>query len=232
MSTPRAASSRVSEVVERLATVRDRIAGAGGDVERVTVIGVTKGFGAETAGIAVAAGLQVLGENYAQELLAKSAAVDLPVSWHFLGGIQRNKIAALSPVVAAWHGVDRSTVVDSLARVAPGARVFIQVNLAGAANRPGCAWSDVSALTDRAREAGLAVLGLMGVAPRPEETGGPEAARPLFARLARARDACGLDGLSMGMSDDFEAAVAEGATVLRLGRVLFGPRAGGPGMRR
>jgi pyridoxal phosphate enzyme (YggS family) len=207
-------------VAARLENVRARVAAAGGDPEGIRIVAVTKGWGAETAQAAVAAGLADLGENYAQELLSKASAVPPPVRWHFLGPVQRNKVRRLAPVVSAWHAVDRPVAADAVAGASPGVEVLVQVNVSGGEGRPGCAPGDVESLVDHCRRRPVALTGLMAVAP----AGDREQARACFRWLARRARQLGLRELSMGMSDDFEVAVEEGATTLRLGRVLFGPR--------
>ncbi|MDA8061440.1 MAG: YggS family pyridoxal phosphate enzyme [Actinomycetota bacterium] len=211
-----------AEVADALELVRARIS-AVGDAGRVRVVAVTKGFGPDAPAAAAAAGLSDLGENYAQELLSKSVSAPEPTRWHFLGAPQRNKIAALAPVVHLWQAVDRLAVVERLAAAAPGARLLVQVNFTGGAGRAGCAPAEAPALVDAARSGGLDVLGLMTVAP----AGEPEVARRVFDDLAGLGRSLGVAELSMGMSDDYEAAVAAGSTMVRLGRALFGARPGG-----
>jgi hypothetical protein len=210
-----------SEVVaSRLADVRHRVEGAGRDPASVRIVAVTKGWGADTVGAALAAGLPDVGENYAQELVAKAAATDGPVRWHFLGPVQRNKVRQLAPLVAAWHAVDRPVAADAVAAASPGVEVLVQVNVTGDSGRPGCRPEEVEALVAHCRTRPVALTGLMTVGP----AGDLGRARDCFRWLARRARQLGLRELSMGMSDDFEVAVAEGATTLRLGRVLFGPR--------
>lgn len=200
--------------------VRDRIAAAGGDPERVLIVAVTKGFGVDAVEAALAGGATHLGENYAQELVTKAAAVpDGPV-WHFIGQLQTNKVRSLAPHVALWETVDRPSLVAELAKRAPGARVLVQVNISGEAAKGGCAPDATADLVAEARERGLDVAGLMGVA----EAGDLVRAQGQFARLAGLRADLGLAELSMGMTADLEAAVAEGATIVRVGRALFGAR--------
>lgn len=206
-------------LVDRLDALRARIE-AVGDPAAITVVAVTKGFDATVAAAATAAGLGDLGENYAQELLAKAAMVG-PVRWHFLGRIQRNKVAALAPHVALWQSVDRVSAAAEVARRAPGAAVLVQVNLAGDPSRPGCGFDALPALVEDALALGLDVRGVMGVAPPGPVEG---LARPAFRRLRAAADALGLRECSMGMSGDLEVAVAEGSTMVRVGQALFGSR--------
>jgi pyridoxal phosphate enzyme (YggS family) len=214
-------------VAERVAAVRARIAAAGGE-GRVTLVAVTKGFGPEVVAAAVAAGVDDVGESYAQELLAKAAAVDAP-RWHFVGRLQANKVRALAGIVDLWQSVDRARVVDELARRVPGAKVLVQVDVTGEPAKGGCPPAEVPALVERAAGAGLEPRGLMAVGP----LGPPEGARPGFRALVALADRLGLAERSIGMSGDLEVAVQEGATVVRVGTALFGPRpprAGAPNM--
>jgi len=212
----------------RLAEVRERIRARGADPDEIRIVAVTKGFGSDAVGAAVAAGAPDVGENYGQELLAKAGAAPPGARWHFLGKVQRNKVRRLAPVVSVWHGVDRPAAADAIASASPGATVFVEVNVAGAAGRPGCSPGELDGLVEHCRGLPLDTAGLMTVAP----AGDAEAARQCFRWLAGEARRLGLRELSMGMSDDFEVAVDEGATTLRLGRVLFGPRPGRVAVQR
>ncbi|MBI2168953.1 MAG: YggS family pyridoxal phosphate-dependent enzyme [Actinobacteria bacterium] len=181
------------------------------------LVAVTKGFPVSTVTEAVNAGLTLIGENRAQELLAKATEVQ-PREWHFVGRIQRNKVRSLAPLVAVWHSVDRIEVAEAIADEAQGARVHVQVNVAGEAQKGGCRPTEAAGLVARCHALGLRVVGLMTVPPI---EGDPQ---PHFAALARLAADAGIAGLSMGMSGDFEVAVEEGSTVVRLGSILFGPR--------
>jgi PLP dependent protein len=211
-------------VAEHLQSVRDRITAAGGAPD-VRVLAVTKGFGPSSVLDALAVGLDAVGENYAQELVAKSAQVAeqlgdaRPPAWHFLGAVQRNKVRALAPLVDCWQGVARRSEGEAIARHAPGADVLVQVGVDGAPGRNGCPSTEVPGLVDDLCDLGLRVRGLMVVAPVD-----PVAARSTFADVRRLADRLGLAERSMGMSDDLEAAVAEGSTMVRIGRGLFGDR--------
>ncbi len=213
------------EVVAGLERVRDRIAAAGGDPSGVRVVAVTKGFGPEAVVAARDAGVLDAGENYAQELLAKDEVLrrsgpgDPGVRWHFLGAIQRNKVAGLAPVVSCWQSVARAVEGEAIARRRPGAAVLVEVDTTGVPGRNGCAPGAVAALVADLRAGGLDVEGLMTVAPV-----GPDAARVAFRAVRALADDLGLVERSMGMSDDLELAVAEGATMVRVGRALFGDR--------
>jgi pyridoxal phosphate enzyme (YggS family) len=212
-------------IPERVAAVRDLIARAaaraGRDPAEVTLVAATKTVAVERIRAVVAAGVTDVGENRAQELVAKAPAVD-GATWHFVGALQRNKVRALAPWVRCYETVDREPLGVEIARHAPGARVFVEVNLAGEPQKAGCMPDDAGALADRLRDLGLDVRGLMTVPPAGED------ARPWFASLRELAGRCGLPELSMGMSADFEAAVEEGATTVRVGRALFGERGGAP----
>ena len=212
-------------VAARAQAVRDRIARAGGDPDRVRLVAVTKGFGPEVARTAITAGFADLGENYAQELVAKveDLADDEPpvsVRWHFLGRLQTNKVRHLAPHVSLWQSVDRPELIREIAKRAPEASVLIQINLSGEAQKGGCDEADVPTLVGLARDSGLDVAGFMGVAP----AGPPEQAEPGFTRLVALADAYELPVRSIGMSGDLEVAVACGSTMVRIGRDLFGER--------
>lgn len=221
MSGPDAARDLGGQVARRVAAVRDRIEVAGGDPERVRVVAVTKGFGPEHVEAALAAGLLDVGENYAAELLAKRAAVPDPrLRWHFLGAVQRNKVARLAPVVSWWHSVTRVEEGTAVARRRPEATVLVEVDVTGLPGRRGCPPGDVAGLVGALGDHGVAVTGLMAVgAP-----GGGERTRDGFTLLRRLADELELPERSMGMSDDLELAVAEGSTLVRVGRALFGER--------
>ena len=210
-------------IAARVAEVRDRIdaaaRAAGRDPQDVRLVAATKTQPVEAVRAVVAAGVVDVGENRAQELVAKAPALaDTDAAWHFIGRLQRNKVNQLAPWVRWWQSVDRAELVDALAVRVAGARILVEVNVAGEAQKGGCAPADASVLVDRARAGGLEPVGLMTVAPA---AGDP---RPTFAALRALAARLGLAELSMGMTGDYEAAIAEGATVVRLGTALFGPR--------
>lgn len=220
-------------VARNLAAVKDRIAAAGGDVERVRIVAVTKGFGVEAVEAAAAAGLADVGENYGQELLAKwnawrSRPDRAMLRWHLIGPIQRNKVRALAPAVSLWQAVDRAVAGVAVARHAPGAAALVEVNVAGDPAKAGCSPAEAPALVEHLREVGLDVRGLMTVAPAAP----PAEVRPLFATLAALARRLELSELSMGMTADLDVAVEEGATIVRVGTALFGPRPSARGLRR
>jgi uncharacterized pyridoxal phosphate-containing UPF0001 family protein len=224
-------SERHKELLARWEALRARIAKVGGDPAAVAVIAVTKGFEAEVGRTAVACGLVDLGENYGQELLAKAEAAERwPVAprWHFIGSIQRNKVRALASRVHLWHTVARAVEGEEIARWAPGGRVLVQVDLVGRAGRNGCRPDEAGSLVAGLTAVGLEVRGLMTVGPQ----GPPESARPVFRRLAAMARDLGVPELSMGMTADLEVAVEEGATMIRVGEGLFGPRSVQPTLRQ
>jgi pyridoxal phosphate enzyme (YggS family) len=209
-------------VAEHVAAVRERIARAGG--RDVALVAVTKTFGSDAVDAAVAAGCDGIGENYAQELLAKWPLVrSVPTPpLHFIGRLQSNKVRQLAPIVTVWETVDRASLVDEIARRAPGAAVLVQVNVTGEPDKGGCPPEQLDALVQRAVDAGLALRGLMCVGPTDED---PIRTRAAFARTRALCDALALPVCSMGMTDDLEIAVAEGSTQVRVGTALFGHRA-------
>jgi hypothetical protein len=210
-----------AEIADRYGTLRQRLDALGGP--DVAVMAVTKGFEPIVAQRAIDAGCTMLGENYAQELEAKAATIGkLPpgVGWHFIGRLQRNKVRRIADVVSRWDSVDRFSAAAEIAKRAPGAAVLIQVNVSGEPGKGGCEPEETAALVAGAVGGGLRVEGLMTVG----RTGDPEEARPGFRLLRRLCDELELAECSMGMTGDFEVAVAEGATVVRVGTGLFGAR--------
>lgn len=200
-----------------VAAVRRRIAAAG-DPEKVRLIAVSKGVDAEAIDAVVRAGVPDVGESYAQELVAKAAAVTAPeVRWHFIGRLQTNKVRLVAGLVDLWHTIDRAVVGDEVAKRAPGAKVLLQVNVSGEAQQGGCHRTEVPMLVSRLRQSGLDVRGLMAIGA----VGDP---RPGFRLLRALADDLGLEERSMGMSGDLEVAVEEGSTMVRVGRALFGER--------
>lgn len=212
-------------VSERLAALRRRLAAAGGDPARIKVLAVTKTFGPAAVIAAGLAGLEEVGENYAAELLEKKAAVEQAggrACWHYLGAIQRNKVSRLAPAVSVWQGLSRVVEAEAIAARSPVIpAAFVEVNLSERSDRPGVRPEEAAGVVAGARAAGVDVRGLMAVAPLPGE--GP-AAEEAFATAAMLGAELGLEELSIGMSDDLEAAVRAGSTMVRVGRALFGPR--------
>lgn len=207
----------------RLEELTNRITDAGGDPDVVQLVAVTKGFGADVARAAVDLGLADLGENYAQELVAKAAdltAEGRTVRWHAIGRLQRNKVRSLADTVELWQSVDRVSLGAEIARRAPGAAVLVQVNVSDEDQKGGCAPEATGTLVQQLVDEGLDVRGLMTVG----RTGPADEARRGFEVLTRLADGLDLPVRSMGMSADLEAAVRAGATMVRPGTALFGPR--------
>jgi len=224
-------ATRTAEVQRRIAAACAR---AGRDPSEVTLVAVSKTHPVETVADAAGAGLRVFGENRAQEFVPKAAAargLGLDIEWHFIGHLQRNKVRDVLPYVDVLHSLDSTRLVDEIVRRAPEARpghrrlaCYLEVNVAGEAQKEGIAPSDLRGLLEAARATDvLDVRGLMTVAPRVDD---PEEVRPVFVRLRELAREHGLEGLSMGMTDDFEVAIEEGATVVRVGRAVFGDRLG------
>jgi PLP dependent protein len=207
-------------VAERLLVVRERIATAGG--HDVCIVAVTKTFGLDAVMAAVAAGCDAIGENYAQELVAKLVdQAGLPPV-HFIGQLQSNKVRLIAPFVDVYETVDRRSLAAEIARRAPAASVLVQVRPRDAdPAKGGCLADQVPALVEQCRELGLQPQGLMTVGPT---EGGPTAARPGFREVRSMVDRLGLAVCSMGMTDDLEVAVGEGSTQVRVGSALFGAR--------
>jgi PLP dependent protein len=220
---------------ERLAHVRAEIArrqAAAGWSHPVTIVAVTKGFGLDAVEAALAAGLTDLGENRVQEAVAK---IDTPVgrraTWHLIGHLQRNKAKHVPGRFALVHAVDSAELAEELDRRAAAhggaVRALLQVNVAGEAQKSGCAPAEAPGLARRvAALPHLALEGLMTIAPLTDDAA---VQRRTFRGLRELRDALKEDGLwlptlSMGMSGDYGVAVEEGATVIRVGTALFGPR--------
>ena len=205
---------------------------AGRDPTTVTLVAVTKAKTAESVRLAATAGVTDFGENYLQEALAKmDRLADLPLQWHFIGGIQSNKTRPIAERFDWVHGVDRLNVARRLSEQrpfhAPPLNVCLQVALDPEPTKGGVAPEALASLA--AEVAGLPRLRLRGLMCVPPPQLEPEAQRPVFARLRVALqelNALGLklDTLSMGMSADFECAIAEGATLVRIGTALFGSR--------
>ena len=218
------------QIAENVVRVRARIAAAcdraGRDPADVTLIAVTKTHLAEAVAAAYAAGIRDFGENRVQEAAEKipaARALGVEATWHLIGNLQRNKVAAALPLFDVIHSVDSLRLAEALnERSTAGARVLLEVNVSGEASKHGVSPEDAPDLAERiGHMRHIALLGLMTVAPIAAE---PEDARPIFRRLRDLRDALGLRELSMGMTGDFEVAIEEGATFVRVGRAIFGAR--------
>jgi PLP dependent protein len=223
----------MSTIAANLQAIRRRISEAlQGDSRAVALVAVSKLRSPEAIREAIAAGCRDFGESYVQEALPKIAALaGAPATWHFIGRLQTNKAREVAGSFDWVHGVDRVRLAEALAKSRPAGRglldVCVQVNISGEATKGGVAPEGALALArEVAAMPSLRLRGLMGMADPTSDVSGQ---RAQFARLRRAFEelrAAGvaLDTLSMGMSDDFEAAVAEGATMVRIGTALFGER--------
>lgn len=223
----------VVTLAQRLQAVRDRIAAAcaraGRSPEEVTLVAVCKGFPPAAVREAVAAGGRHLGENRIQEAESKRAELsDLPpgVTWHMVGHLQTNKVKTAVHLFDIIHSVDSLHLAETISRRAQRpVPIFLEVNVSGDPGKYGinsehlpAAYQSIAPLPN------IEVLGLMTVAPLAAD---PEETRPVFRRLRRLGESLALPALSMGMTDDFEVAIEEGATHVRIGRAIFGERATG-----
>lgn len=230
LESPRVMDGGAVDVAGNLGRVRERIwraaERAGRAPEEVLLVGVSKSVDVERIRSALAAGLGALGENRVQEAKEKIGAIGRPVPWHLVGHLQTNKSREAVLLFDLIHSLDRLEVARELHRraVAAGrvAEALVQVNLAGERTKGGFAPGELKpALETLAGLSGLSVRGLMTIPPPVEEA---ELARGWFRQLRELRDEAGLEHLSMGMSGDFEVAVEEGATIVRVGTAIFGPR--------
>lgn len=219
---------RLAEVIERIAAAATR---CGRDPAQVRLIAVSKGFPVDAVVEAYSAGATDLGENRAQELREKALAVTVPVQWHFIGHLQTNKARHVVGTARLIHSVDRFGLAEELARRARsqrvGQEVLVEVNISGEASKHGVEPARALSLAEEIDALdGLEVRGLMTMAPLADN---PEASRPVFRELRdlgeRLRQVLpDANQLSMGMSRDFEVAIEEGATLVRVGEAIFGPR--------
>ena len=217
-------------VAEQLTRVRERMAEAcrraGRSPDEVTLVGVSKGVPAQRVAEAYAAGLQDMGENRVQEAADKIealAAQGVRPRWHLVGHLQTNKAKTVTGLFAILHSVDSVRLAQALSRRArEPLPILLEVNVAQEASKFGFTPQEVaSALRSIVDLPNLDVRGLMTVAPQTDQ---PESVRPVFQRLRKLRDELGLRELSMGMTNDFEVAIEEGATMVRVGRAIFGER--------
>jgi pyridoxal phosphate enzyme (YggS family) len=232
---------------ERLQLVRERIAAAalraGRDAGGIRMIAVSKGQPAEAIQAAFTAGLREFGENYLEEAEPKIRLLDPSITWHMIGHLQSRKARAAAQRFPWIHSIDSLALARRLSRFAADAgktiAILLECNVTGEASKSGFPAEESGSWDGLIREweqilplPGLAVAGLMTMAPYSEN---PETSRPVFHRLRELRERVRRDlpqvawpELSMGMSDDFEQAVEEGATMLRIGRAVFGPRRAKP----
>jgi len=223
----------MSTIADNLSTLAERIRSAaqaaGRAPEQVRLLAVSKTKPAAAIREVYAAGVRDVGENYLQEALAKQLELtDLPLTWHFIGPIQSNKTRAIAEHFDWVHSVDRLKIAQRLSEQRPAGlpalNVCVQVNVSGEASKSGCNPDELPALAQAI--AALPHLKLRGLMAIPEPTDDPAAQAAAFARVRQLQDSLnlGLDTLSMGMSHDLEAAIAQGATWVRIGTALFGAR--------
>jgi pyridoxal phosphate enzyme (YggS family) len=204
---------------ENVARVREEIAAAAGRAGRepgdVELLAAVKYLDVADVGVLAEAGVTVMGENRAQQLEAKAAAWP-DVRWHFIGQLQSRKVKVILPLVELIHSVASNSALGQLERHGtPETEVLVEVNVAGEDAKAGIAPEELPGFLERCP---VRVVGLMGMPPFAED---PEASRPHFAALRRLAGEHGLRHLSMGTSQDFAVAVEEGATIVRVGSVLF-----------
>lgn len=214
----RANLGRVQEAVARAC------ARAGRSPDHVLLIAVSKTMDVERVRLAIAAGVAALGENRVQEAKEKIEALGRPVPWHLIGSLQTNKARDAARLFDWIHSVDRLDLAQELSRRADRAlNILLQVNLGDEPQKGGVAPAELKRLHEMvAALPNLKVRGLMAIPPATEQ---PEQARPFFRQLRELREQLGLEHCSMGMSADFEVAIEEGATMVRVGTAIFGPRA-------
>ncbi|HET7621479.1 MAG TPA: YggS family pyridoxal phosphate-dependent enzyme [Gemmatimonadaceae bacterium] len=218
--------SRVAEVRRNIAAAVER----GGHAQQVTIVAVTKTHGPEAVRAAWDAGLADVGENRIQEATSKMHEIELPVRWHLIGHLQRNKVKSLEGF-SLVHSIDSARLADAVSDfgVSRGnpVDVLVQVNVVGEESKGGYSLAELPAEAERFRErAGVRVLGVMTMAPLDADE---RTLRRVFTGARSARQLLREAGfptteLSMGMSNDYEVAVEEGATLVRLGTILFGAR--------
>jgi len=222
-------SSVIVSIRENVVSVEERIAQAcaraGRSRAEVTLVAVSKTFPASFIDEAIAAGITEVGENRVQEAREKKPLVRGIARWHLIGHLQTNKAKDAVKLFDVIQAVDSLDLAEKLARAAEnhGKRqdVMLQVNIGDEPQKNGIARADVDAVVRQASAlASLRVMGLMALPP----IGTADASRPYFRELRSMRDALGLEQLSMGMSEDFEAAIEEGSTIVRVGRAIFGSR--------
>lgn len=219
----------MTDVAANVALVRERVRRAaeraGRDPASIVLVAAAKKKPAFMVEAAIAAGITDIGENYVQEAAVKRSAVTLPARWHMIGHLQRNKAKRAVEIFDLIQSVDSLELARVLGRCGADrkcpVRVLIEVNLGGESTKSGTAPEEVPLLVARLHEVPyLAVEGLMTIPP----PGPPESSRPFFRRLRELRDELGLKELSMGMTADFEVAIEEGATMVRVGTAIFGER--------
>ena len=205
---------RPERIRDNLERVRERIAAAGRDPAEVEILAAIKYVSADELPALAEGGIELVGENRAQELLAKRERHAGEFTWDFIGALQSRKVKDIAPAVRLIHSVASESVLRQLEKH-PAREVLIEVNVGGEEDKAGIAPPELGEFIDRCP---VPVTGLMTMPPAVQK---PEDSRPHFARLAELAAEHGLERLSMGTTQDFEAAVAEGATIIRVGTVLY-----------
>ena len=226
---PERMKTNLDKVRSRIRRAAER---SGRREDDVAIVGATKQVSAEMIRAAAAAGLTRFGENYLQEAKKKQELIDAPVEWHFIGHLQRKKVREAIERFTLIHSLDRPELAEEINRRAgeqgKTVRLLVEVNLAGEESKSGSGVAETEKLVGLT--ASLPHISLEGLMTMPPYDPDPERARPYFRRLRELRDALSsslnllLPELSMGMSTDFETAVEEGATLVRIGTALFGTR--------
>ena len=218
------ANVNLSEILQRAANAAVR---SGRRPEDVVVVAIGKTFPAETLMAVYEAGHRDFGENRAQELTVKADLMPGDIRWHFVGPLQRNKVRLVRPAASLLHSMDRPALGQAwLKGSGTPPPVLIEINIGEEPQKAGVAPDQASAFIGELADLGLDIRGLMAIPPRVEKS---VDARPYFRRMVELREALQADfpqiqDLSMGMTDDFEVAIEEGATLVRVGRAIFGPR--------
>ncbi|NPV91453.1 MAG: YggS family pyridoxal phosphate-dependent enzyme [Firmicutes bacterium] len=222
--------SRIGLVQEKIYEAAVR---AGRDPGEIELIAVTKSVDARMIELAGQAGIKTVGENRAQDLLAKRPLVAAPLRWHFIGTLQRNKVRSLIGRVELIHSLDRISLAEEISAQSTAAgvstAVLVQVNLSGETTKQGLAREQVLPFLEKVSALpGLCIKGLMTIAPLGPPAGAREvfqAARQLAEQVKREKlPGVEMAHLSMGMTNDYETAVEEGSTMVRIGTAIFGPR--------
>lgn len=225
-------------IADNLQGIRDRIGKAavkaGRNPSSVKLVAVSKMQDAAAVDVAAQAGQQLFGENYVQELVAKASQVRQPVSWHFIGALQSNKVRQIAGLVELIHSVDRLSLAQEIdrqwAKEGNPCNILVQVNIAREATKSGSTTADLLSLVRHIAQ--LPHVRIMGLMTMPPFFDDPAAARPFFRELKMLAEKIAAENipnvamqeLSMGMSGDFEVAIEEGATLVRVGSAIFGDR--------
>jgi PLP dependent protein len=212
---------RAETVARNLERVREKIAAAGRDPCEVEILAATKYVAAEELPVLAQAGVRLVGENRAQDLIAKATAHPGMFTWDFIGHLQSRKVAQVLPYVRYIQSVASDSALEQLTRHGgPDTQILVEVNVAGEPGKSGLAPEDLPSFVERCP---VSVVGLMTMPPLASR---PEESRPYFAALRQLAESHGLRQLSMGTSQDYPVAVQEGATIVRLGSALYRPPSG------